>query len=200
MEFDAELWRDIPGYEGLYQASDQGRIRSVDRVIKQVSLHGGFIDRRMPGRVLTPWPHSADGRPWVSLSRDGKVKKLGVHVLVTRTFWGSAPPDKPMALHRNGDPFDNRPGNLYWGDNADNMNDAVRHGTHVAARRTRCPYGHALVDPNIKWTRDRRGRECKACRNANEWARTRRRRGLSPVESEKRAYADKRYAKIMAEE
>ncbi|AAN12796.1 HNH endonuclease [Mycobacterium phage Omega] len=197
MEPDAELWRDIPDYEGLYQASNQGRIRSIDRVIKQASPHGGIIERRMPGRVLAPWAHSADGRPWVSLSCGGKVKRLGVHVLVARAFWGVAPSDKPMALHRNGDPFDNRPENLYWGDNADNMNDAVRHGTHVATRRTECPYGHALADPNIKWTSDRRGRECKACCNANGWARAQRKKGLSPAESDKRAYADRRYAEIM---
>lgn len=48
----SEVWKVIPGYEGLYQASNLGRIRSKDRTIAQVSRYGTPIERKLKGRIL----------------------------------------------------------------------------------------------------------------------------------------------------
>lgn len=191
-----EEWRDIPGYEGYYQASSLGRIRSVERVISQRHATGE-VQRRMPMVYLTPFTHSGDGRFVVALSRDCIVRKFGVHVLVALAFLGPKPHAKSQCCHRDGDHINNSPENLYWGDNSSNVQDAIRHGTHYPASKITCPYGHALRSPNLKGSA--RQRACKACANANEWARRRRVKGTPFSPDDKREYADMRYLAIMAE-
>lgn len=66
--------------------------------------------------------------------------------------------------HRNGDGLDNRVENLYWGTRAQNMQDKVRHGGHHCQKKTHCPRGHTLVDPNLSESGKRNGRRrCLAC-------------------------------------
>lgn len=108
-----EEWRDIPGYEGRYQASNLGRIRSV----------GHYVTRWVPGKVLTPRIREA-GYPVVTIS--GKGPK-DVHRLVALAFHGPAEPGK-QARHLNGDKLDPRPENLAWGDQSENERDKFRYG------------------------------------------------------------------------
>lgn len=75
-----EIWKDIPEYEGYYQASNKGRIKSLNRVIK---ING--IDSFIKGRLLK---QSIDGRGYytVGLSKDSKRKTNSVHILIGVTF------------------------------------------------------------------------------------------------------------------
>lgn len=88
----------------------------------------------------------------------------GVHRLVCEAFHGPAPEGKPMALHRNGNPLDNRAENLYWGDAFDNMRDAIGHGTLPNALKTHCPKGHEYTAENTKI--DNGSRICRTCSRA----------------------------------
>src|SRR5262249_12949164 len=66
--------------------------------------------------------------------------------------------------HLNGIRTDNRPENLAWGTKSENMQDAVRHGTHLETRKTHCPEGHEYTPENtIMGGRNRKSRGCKKC-------------------------------------
>lgn len=115
-EIVAEEWRPVVGYEGLYEVSSQGRVKSLARRLAD--------GRKWSERTLKPW-RSTDGYLQASLRRDGRGVAAKVHRLVCEAFHGPAPADKPFALHGNHDPADNRPENLRWGDHVENMQDMV---------------------------------------------------------------------------
>ena len=81
-----ELWRDIRGYEGLYQVSNYGRIRSLDRMVK--GRCGGLQLKR--GKIMI-LEKGRNGYIRVSLKKDGKYKHHSVHRLVYETFIGTIP-------------------------------------------------------------------------------------------------------------
>jgi len=78
-----ETWKDIPGYEGLYQVSDLGRVRSLDRVMNN-GVHGYATYK---GRVLKVH-ENAKGYLKADLSKDGRRKTIKVHQLVAMAFLG----------------------------------------------------------------------------------------------------------------
>lgn len=121
-----ELWKDIPGYEGRYQASTEGRIRSVDFKVRGVCHFTGrpFI-RTIKGRVLKPGQYCKSGHLSVVLGHGTPGKP--VHQLVMRTFIG-APKDGDEILHINGNPKDNRLSNLRYGTRTENILDVFRQG------------------------------------------------------------------------
>ena len=125
------LWKDIPGYEGSYQASTCGQIRSVTRdVVYAASRKARAYTKRVEGRVLRPGP-SNFGHLSVVLGR-GKTRM--VHELVLSTFAGLRPA-KHECCHINGIPTDNRLENLRWGTRSDNIRDSVRHGNWMTPER-----------------------------------------------------------------
>lgn len=89
-----EDWRDIPGYEGKYQASSLGNIRSLDR------------------GELKPFK-SRDGYLVATLQKNGQRYRTGAHRLVALAFLPN-PENKPQVNHKNGVKTDNRPENLEW--------------------------------------------------------------------------------------
>jgi hypothetical protein len=110
-----ERWQPVTGYEGLYSASSEGRIRREA---------GSRRCRRT--RVLTP-DHDSNGYPSLRLCRDGRTVHYLVHRLVLEAFVGPRP-EGMECLHRNGIKTDNRLANLCWGSHAENGADAVRLG------------------------------------------------------------------------
>jgi len=111
-----ERWRDIPGYEGQYQVSDQGRVRSLERYVRLVTLQAGETKRRVPPRILRPGPQKS-GHLTVSLGRHNSKQ---VHALVLLAFVGPAPAGHE-GLHRDHDPSNNRLSNLKWGTRSENI-------------------------------------------------------------------------------
>jgi hypothetical protein len=118
----AEEWRDIPGYEGLYQVSSLGRVKSLERVVNH-RRHG---TQRVSEKILKATQNST-GRLTVPLYR-GAMRTSGlVHRLVAITFLGDSP--KGMeACHNDGNHLNNHVDNLRWGTRSDNMRDKVEHG------------------------------------------------------------------------
>jgi len=121
-----EIWKDIPGYEGRYQASTEGRIRSLDRqVLGKCHYTGKPFYRTVKGRILRPGRFCKTGHLSVVLGHGTAGKP--VHQLVILTFVGP-PPEGMEVLHRNGDPTDNRLKNLHYGTRSENILDVYRQG------------------------------------------------------------------------
>lgn len=111
-----EEWRAVPGFEGLYEVSDFGRVRSLDRLDR--------LGRRRAGILLRPGVAS-NGYPTVSLC--GRTHC--VHALVLTAFVG--PARGRVCRHLDGDRKNNALSNLAWGSPVENRHDADRHGTSV---------------------------------------------------------------------
>ena len=117
-----EMWKDIPGYEGRYQASSLGRIRSVPRPVR--CANNGI--RTVPGRVLRPGRYDKSGHVSVVLGHG--ENGTPVHQLVAKTFLGPRP-DGAEILHGDGNPLNNSLENLRYGTRLENIYDMYRHGT-----------------------------------------------------------------------
>lgn len=156
-----ERWRPVVGFEGWYEVSDRGGVRSVDRVVECSD------GRRVPyrGRVLAQGTHPKGYRT-VWLGRNGTKKCVYVHRLVLESFVGPAPAGHECC-HGDGDAGNNSLENLRWDTRSANNFDRVRHGTHPNAVKTVCPRGHLLVEPNLVRAELARGkRSCWACNRA----------------------------------
>ncbi len=114
-----EIWKDIPGYEGRYQVSNYGNVKSVSRL---VNCRGG-AKRRIAERLLRPG-RVPSGHLYVVLGRGEHGSP--VHQLVLKAFEGSCPIGCEV-LHNNGDPTDNRLENLRYGTRQENVLDALVH-------------------------------------------------------------------------
>lgn len=108
-----EIWKDVIGYEGIYQVSSLGRVKRV------AGGHGAT-----PGRVLKPIKHP-NGYLQVCLYRDKKVSRKYVHRLVLEAHVGPAP-EGCEGNHKSGDKTDNRIGNLGWVTRSENNKHAYR--------------------------------------------------------------------------
>jgi hypothetical protein len=158
---DMEEWRAVVGYEGIYEVSNLGNVRSLDRVMTYPS--GRII--RWRGKILTPG--KTGDRLTVSLG-DGVSKSYYVHDLVLKSFVGARPANEE-GCHGDGRGTYNALSNLRWDTRSENTYDRVRHGTHHAKNKEACPLGHLLVMPNLiaqKWIKYRH-RVCLACNRAS---------------------------------
>lgn len=115
-----ERWLPVPGFEGRYEVSDFGCVKSLPHTRR--GPHGAT--RRFGVRILKPQPYDADGRVQVKLG--GRDRKI--HHLVLTAFVGPCPAGMECR-HLDGDPTNNRLDNLAWGTHAENEADKIRHGT-----------------------------------------------------------------------
>ncbi len=142
-----ETWQDIPGYEGKYQASTLGRIRSLDRRVP--CAHGGA--RFVRGRILKPACTETNPHLYVSLGHGAPGSQ--VHQLVARTFLGPQPKGQDVR-HLDGDAQNNRVDNLAYGTRTENILDGYKIGKawrkltaeDVQSIRTQIKAGEKLTD------------------------------------------------------
>lgn len=119
-----ETWRDIEEYEGYYQVSDRGYVRSLPRIIP----HKRYGTARYKGRVLKPATHQ-DGYQMVALCKGGGSKSHKTSRLVARAFLLETWFEGAEACHNDGNPTNNVVGNLRWDTHTGNMADKIAHGT-----------------------------------------------------------------------
>lgn len=179
-ECGAETWMPVVGYEGLYEVSDLGRVRSLDRKDP--------LGRRLRGKMLKLRAHPR-GYMQTTLTRDGVCVTKKIHRLVLEAFVGPCPSGME-ACHDNGIRDDNRPSNLRWDTPRANAADRIAHGTQRGRSQTHCNRGHALVEPNLAPYALRHGRRaCKSCLTGF--------RLVGKDDPRMQEIADARYAEIM---
>jgi hypothetical protein len=138
-----ETWLPVPGYEGSYEVSDAGRVRSLLRGV----------------RILKPGTSGGKGKVGYPMVIFVPRKARYVHHLVAEAFIGPRPQGQ-VVRHLDDNPFNNTPGNLAYGTTAQNNRDMSLHGRHWKGREQRCSKGH----PFDYW--NGRQRVCRRCRAA----------------------------------
>lgn len=144
VEYDEE-WRPVPGYEGLYDVSSYGRVRSWHntrpRILSACANDRGYLT--------------------VGLS-DGEVQRTRyVHQLALEAFIGPRPDDMETR-HYDGNPLNNYLDNLVYGTPKKNGEDRSRHGTAGRPRKAKCLRGHPMLDETTR-PRPDGSRACLVC-------------------------------------
>lgn len=117
-----EIWKDIEGYEGYYQVSNLGRVRSLDHIAN--SANG--VPQRHKGKILKQSVRKL-GYMRVHVSRDGVAASISVHRLVAAAFC-ERPDGMNVVNHIDNNPSNNRADNLEWTDYKGNMQHAAKQG------------------------------------------------------------------------
>lgn len=111
-----EIWKDVVGYEGLYQVSNYGRVKSLN------------YNRTGQERIMSP-RHTKNGYLELLLYKDGKRKQHQTHRLVAKAFIPN-PDNKPYLDHINTIRTDNRTDNLRWVTHKENCNNPLTKEQH----------------------------------------------------------------------
>lgn len=135
------VWKPVPGFEGWYEASRCGLVRSVDRTIAVTAAGKRPYSIFCRGKVLNPT--SSHGYPSVTLWMQHSARIMKVGAIVCRTFVGPRPAGY-YVCHRDGNPENSALSNLYYGTPKQNSDDARRHGT--ARRGSRIPWSKLTED------------------------------------------------------
>ena len=132
-------WKSVVGFEGFYEVSSDGRVRSVPRLDSRKIPRGGHL---MKLQV------SKQGYLVVYLRRDGKSRLRKVHQLVLEAFVGLRPTDAHHGCHNDGNKVNNTSSNLRWGTPSENNMDKALHGT--LARGEKNGGGGKLTEEQVK--------------------------------------------------
>ena len=138
-----EIWKDIKGYEGLYQVSNLGRVKSLERIVVDKIGRKRFLKER----ILKPFTNHKVYLQVHLYDANGKKGTLKVHRLVCEAFHENSQ-NKPEVNHINEDKLDNRACNLEWVTRKENIN----HGTRNA--RVGKAVSKALSKSVGQYTRD----------------------------------------------
>lgn len=156
----SEEWKPIAGFEGYYEVSDQGRVRSVPRV----TIRSNGVPLTVKGRVIAQHPAPPYGYQKVVLQRDGVWTTFSVHRLVA-LHWCDRQPGQDDVLHGPAGSQVNAAWNLRWGTPVDNAADRREFGAPYPPPREMCGAGlHPMTEENTYRPPKRpNDRHCKAC-------------------------------------
>lgn len=129
---EEEIWKDIEDFEGLYQVSNFGRVKSLIRPYRRTE------------KILTPTPNT-HGYLLVGLRRPGSVKGMLVHRLVMQAFEPIENPEEMTVNHKNFVVTDNRLVNLEWCTTLENNQHFWREGGHIDLSKTTGSNHHLSV-------------------------------------------------------
>jgi|SRR5690554_810142 len=141
-----EIWKDIPGFEGYYQASSLGRIKSVKRSVERRNNHKNGIwvyKSKIIKPRLSTW-----GYYQVSLYTEHGRNQPFVHRIIAFTFIEN-PRNKPQVNHKNGIKTDNRIENLEWCTHSENNKHAYDAGLKKGITKRK----YKLSDENVLYIR-----------------------------------------------
>lgn len=148
-----ERWLPVPGFEGFYEVSDQGRVRSLDRIVHKRAIRDGpLIQTRRRGKLMK-LSLDTHGYHQVNLCVNAANKHVFVHHLVLLAFKGKRP-EGALCRHLDGCRTNNKASNVEWGTPLENNADCRAHGTE------RHPFGenHGGAKLNERAVRDIRSR------------------------------------------
>ena len=117
----SEHWLPVVGFEGLYEVSDLGRIRSIDRIVSS--------GKQWRGRIRRAYRSKADRRLSIVLYRASRPTTRRVHRLVLEAFCGLCPEGMEACHYPDNDPSNCRLDNLRWDTPISNHADKIVHGT-----------------------------------------------------------------------
>lgn len=121
--FSREVWKDIEGYEGIYQVSDLGRVKRVESTVVR-KKQGNFTK---PEKLMKP-NVTPKGYLRIQLSKEGSTKNKFVHSLVAETFLDKPSGDNLQVNHKDGNKLNNKKGNLEWVTPSENQQHAYDNG------------------------------------------------------------------------
>lgn len=124
-----EIWKNIEGYEGFYQVSNTGNVRSLDRIINAPTIFGEETHILKKGKILKGRYSKIKRKKYVNyqtvaLLKDGKRKQFYIHRLVASSFIPN-PENKPQIDHIDGNPHNNCVENLRWCTQKENNNNPI---------------------------------------------------------------------------
>ena len=122
-----EIWKPVKNYEGYYEVSSYGRVKSLDRIIN----YSDGVKHLHKGRILKPYKDARENKGYlrVELKKDGIFKKFAIHRLVAQAFIQN-PSNLPEVNHKDEVKTNNRVSNLEWCDGKYNVN----YGTAIQRR------------------------------------------------------------------
>lgn len=143
-----EVWKDVVGYEGYYEVSSYGRVRSVGKYVNVAIRYNNVRYRK--GRVLK-LNLKRNGYLTVDLSKDNKTKTISVHRIVAMAFLPMIE-GKNVVNHINLNKLDNRVENLEWTTHKENSQHAASHGVMYGGLRKliRCCETGELFESSYK--------------------------------------------------
>ncbi len=118
-----EIWQDIEGFEGLYQISNLGRVKSLERVVKYCENTKSKTDKHTVKEHIKKPTLKENGYLQISLYKNNRGKNLYIHRLVAEAFIDN-PKNYKTVNHKNLDKQDNRVNNLEWCSYGDNNEHA----------------------------------------------------------------------------
>lgn len=118
---DVEIWKDVKGWEGFYQISNFGRIKSLSRT--RPHMGGMYV---IPEKIIKL--NKGHKPKHTTLYNNGKIRTVTIHRLVMETFVGPCP-EHMECCHDDGNVSNNRLDNLRWDTAVNNQSDRLRHGT-----------------------------------------------------------------------
>ena len=124
-----EIWKDVIGFEGLYQISNKGRIKSLDRYIMQTNSFGDLYERRMHGKILSNKRNNGNGYKITQLKKGAEEEIIGnnyVHILVAQHFIPN-PENKLTVNHIDGNKSNNCVENLEWATYKEQSQHIIEH-------------------------------------------------------------------------
>lgn len=126
-----EIWTDIEGYEGLYQVSSYGKVKSLDVVRSFVRKNGTLVNRTKKGRILRAQVCKGNEYFSVMLYKSKCEKRVYVHRLVAEAFLVNSD-SKAEVNHKDGNKLNNDWMNLQWVTKSENMIHALETGLSSA--------------------------------------------------------------------
>lgn len=139
-----ELWKDVKGYDGKYQVSNLGNVRSVDRTFTNAC--GVVVTRK--GTILKPRVNR-NGYMRVTMHKGGKVNTEVIHRCVAVAFIPN-PEELPQVNHKDGNKRNNNVSNLEWCTSMENMHHAAQKGLRNNALEYAKSARKAVIATNLE--------------------------------------------------